>query len=480
MRAQILLGAALLTAGCRVPPPPPPPAAYAPAANSAEDIYKEANGWRPAQPSEAAARGPWWQIFGDAELNTLEQQVDLSNQTLKIAEARFRQARDLVHVNRAAQSPQISTAPNIASVRESQNQPYQTENFPTTGQFVLPFDISYEADIWGRVRRQVAASREEAQAVAADLESARLLVHAELALDYFELRNAEAQKRLLDQTVASYEETLKLATSRFEEGAAPKSEVAQARTQLESARVADTDSGVQRAQYEHAIAVLLGKPPASLGIAASGATSIPPAIPVDLPSQLLERRPDIAAAERRVAEANEQIGIARTAFFPTIVLDAQGGLEGNTLSNWLIWPSRFWAVGPQMAETLFDAGRRRATTDAARAGYDGSVAAYRQSVLTAFQQVEDNLAQLRILDREAEQQQQATASAQESLDLATNRYKEGADPYLQVLTAQTALLANQRNDLDIERRRMDASVLLIKALGGGWTTAALPPASSLK
>jgi NodT family efflux transporter outer membrane factor (OMF) lipoprotein len=481
MRIRVLVCGctALLLSGCRVPPPPPPPSAYAPVANTPADTYKEANGWQPAHPSEAAGRGPWWEIFGDPQLNALEQQIEISNQDLKAADSRFREARDLIRLNRASEFPAISVAPGISSLRDSSSAPYAASDIKPAGDFVLPFDLSYEVDIWGRVRRQVAASREEAQAVAADLESIRLILHAELAFDYFELRSADAQKRLLDQTVESYREALTLATSRFEEGASPKSDVSQARTQLDSASVADTDITVQRAQYEHAIAVLIGKPPAAFTLADISTSLMPPGIPVGLPSQLLERRPDIAAAERRVAEANEQIGIARTAFYPTVSFNALMGLEGDSISNWFIWPSRFWAVGPSMAETLFDAGRRRATSDAARAGYDASVAAYRQTVLSAFQQVEDNLAVLRILEREAQQQQEATASARESLALVTNRYREGADPYLQVLTAQTVALANERNDLDIERRRMDASVLLVKALGGGWTAVSLPNASDL-
>ena len=473
-------GCAALLAGCRVPPPPPPPSAYAPAANSPADTYKETNGWQPAHPSEAAGRGSWWEIFGDSQLNALEQQNEISNQDLKAAESRFREARDLIRFNRASEFPTISAAPGISSLRDSRNEPYSPGNIKSTGDFTLPFDLSYEIDIWGRVRRQVAASREEAQAVAADLESVRLFLHAELAFDYFELRSADAQKRLLDQTVESYREALTLTTSRFDEGAAPKSDVSQARTQLDSASVADTDVTVQRAQYEHAIAVLIGKPPAAFTIAETAPSLTPPSVPAGLPSQLLERRPDIAAAERRVAEANEQIGIARTAFYPTVSFNALLGLEGDSITNWFIWPSRFWAVGPSVAETLFDAGRRRATSDATRAGYDLSVATYRQTVLSAFQQVEDNLAVLRILEHEARQLQEATASANESLALVTNRYREGADPYLQVLSAQTIALANERNDLDIERRRMDASVLLIKALGGGWTSASLPKATDLR
>jgi NodT family efflux transporter outer membrane factor (OMF) lipoprotein len=344
----------------------------------------------------------------------------------------------------------------------------------------LPFDLSYELDIWGRIRQQVSAAREEAQASAADLESVRLILHAELAFDYFELRSADAQKNLLDQTVQSYREALRMTTNRFEEGSAPKSEVAQAKTQLDAASVVDTDIAVQRAQYEHAIAVLIGKPPSALTVSDAVLHLALPAIPVGLPSQLLERRPDIAAAERRVAAANEQIGIARAAFYPTVDLGAVLGLEGHSITSWFTWPSRFWAVGPSMAETLFDAGRRRAASEAAVASYDAAVAAYRQTVLAAFQQVEDNLVVLRVLEREAQQQQEATASARESLELATNRYREGADPYLQVLAAQTIALANERNDLDILRRRMDASVLLIKALGGGWTSASLPKASDLR
>lgn len=466
--------AIVLLSGCRVGTPYVPPSAPVPAANTPADTYKEMDGWKTAQPSAEALRGNWWEIFGDEQLNALEAQVDLANQDLKVAEARFRQARAMIRLERASQFPTISAAPGIASVRNSNHGPYAGANQTATGSFALPFDLSYELDLWGRIRQSIAAAREEAQATAADLESARLSIHAELAFDYFEMRSADDQKRLLDQIVGSYREALTLTTNRFEEGAAPKSDVAQARTQLESAQVADTDIGVQRAQYEHAIAVLTGKAPSALSIPAAAPTRPPPAIPAGVPSQLLERRPDIAAAERRVAAANEQIGIARAAFYPAVVLSAAAGLEGHSITSWLTWPSRFWAVGPSMAETLFDAGRRRAVSESALANYDAAVAAYRQSVLNAFQQVEDSLAVLRVLEREAGQQQSATASARESLELANNRYREGADPYLQVLSAQTIALANERNDLDILRRRLDASVLLIKALGGGWTTAALP------
>lgn len=466
---------AVVLTGCTVGPKyrrPSVPAASA-------DAYKEIDGWKTAQPSDQLQRGPWWKIFGDSQLNALEDQLTASNQDVKVAQARFQEARALVRFNRASLYPTISTAPGIASIRDSGNQPYlpATHN---TGDFVLPFDLSYELDVWGKLRRTVAASREEAQATAAELETVSLSLHAELAFDYFELRSADAQKQLLDDTVKAYQDSLELTINRFDGGAAPKSDVAQARTQLQTTMVQDTDVGVQRAQFEHAIAVLVGKPPAAFKLPPSPLHAQPPDISAGLPSQLLERRPDVAAAERRVAEANEQIGIARAAFFPTVILSATGGFQGDSITNWLTWPSRFWAVGPSALETLFDAGRRRATSQAALANYDATVAGYRENTLTALQQVEDNLAALRILEQEARQQQDATASAQESLQIFTDRYIGGADPYLQVLTAQTIALQNERNDVDILRRRMDASVLLVKALGGGWNASQLPQIASFR
>jgi NodT family efflux transporter outer membrane factor (OMF) lipoprotein len=469
----------LFLSGCMVGPKyAKPTVPMAPAfKEQPPDSFKESDGWKPAQPGDQTLRGNWWEIFGDAQLNTLEGDLSVSNQNLKVAEARFREARAMIRFNRSAEFPTISTSPSITNERYSTNQPYFNPAYANngTGDFTLPFDLSYEVDLWGRVRRTVSASREEAQATAADLQTAGLSLHAELAVDYFELRSADAQKQLLDDTVKAYSDALKLTQNRFNGGAAPKSDVAQAQTQLDGARVQDTDVTVMRAQYEHAIATLIGKPPAELNIAPSPQTPLQlPVIPVGLPASLLERRPDIAAGERRVVEANDQIGIARAAFFPSLILGATGGLTGTSITNWFNWPSRVWAVGPQMSQTIFDAGRRRAVSESATANYDGTVAAYRQSTLSAFQEVEDNLAALRILESEAQEQQETTASAQESLQLFTNRYQGGVDNYLQVITAQTVLLANQRNDIDIKRRRMDASVLLVKAIGGGWNTAQLP------
>jgi NodT family efflux transporter outer membrane factor (OMF) lipoprotein len=469
----------LLLGGCMVGPKyVKPTVPMAPAfKEQVPDSYKRTDGWKPAQPSDQALRGNWWEVFGDPQLNALEDQLTASNQDLKVAEARFRQARAMIRFNRSEEFPTISTSPSIVNQRDSANQPYFPPSLANngTGAFTLPFDLSYEVDLWGRVRRTVSASREEAQASAADLQTANLSLHAELAVDYFELRSADDQKQLLDNTVAAYTDALKLTQNRFEGGAAPKSDVAQAQTQLDGARVQDTDITVTRAQFEHAIATLIGKPPAEFSITPAPSTVMElPVIPVGLPAALLERRPDIAAGERRVAEANDQIGIARAAFFPSLVLGATGGFTGTSITNWLSWPSRMWAVGPQLSQTIFDAGRRRAVSEGATANYDGTVASYRQTTLTAFQEVEDNLAALSILEKESQQQKEATTSAEESLQLFTNRYQGGVDNYLQVITAQTVLLTNQRNDIDIERRRMDASVLLVKAIGGGWDTSQLP------
>jgi NodT family efflux transporter outer membrane factor (OMF) lipoprotein len=467
---------AIAMGGCMVGPKYSRPAAIVPPAfkELPPDSFKEGDGWKAAQPLDQVLRGNWWELFGDTQLNGLEEQLTAANQDLKVAEARYQQARAAIRFNRAAEFPTISAGPSIGSERESGNQPFRVASFPASGNFVLPFELSWEADLWGRIRRTVTAAREEAQATAADRENASLSLHAELAFDYFELRAADAQQRLLDDTVKAYTDALQLTTNRFEGGASPKSDVSQARTQLDTTRVADTDIGVQRAQYEHAIAILVGRAPAEFTLAREPLKLQVPVIPVGLPSQLLERRPDIAAVERRMAEANEQIGIARAAYFPTLSLSAEAGFQGSSLLNLLTWPSRLWAVGPTLSQTLFDGGRRRSTSDAVLAAYDGAVATYRETILTAFQQVEDNLAAMRILEQESQQQKQAVADAQQSLGLFTNRYTGGVDTYLQVITAQTSALSNERNDVDILRRRMDASVLLIKALGGGWNVSSLP------
>lgn len=483
LRLWLVILGATLTAGCTVGPKYHRPSAPVTPAykEPPPDSFKGSDQWKSAKPMADAVRGNWWEIFQDSQLNALEERVTPGNLTLKAAEARFREARALVKYNRSALFPTISVAPSILSLRDSPNGPYfpgSALRIGFTGEFLLPFDLSYEVDLWGRIRRTVAAVGEEAQATAADLETVSLSLHTELAMDYFELRAADAQIKLLDATVHAYGELLQLTSDLFHGGASPETDVVQAQTQLDTARVQYTDVFEFRAEYEHAIAVLMGKPPAQFSLPPSPLESAPPAIPVGLPSQLLERRPDIAANERRVAEANEQIGIARAAYFPTLTLSAAGGLEGSNITNWLNWPSRFWAVGPTMTEILFDAGRRRANSEAARASYDDMVATYRQSVLSAFQEVEDNLAALRVLEKEAQQQNGAVGQAKRAVQLFRYLYEGGADPYLDVVTAQTTELLNERNAIDILRRRMDVTVLLIKGLGGGWDVSKLPPISS--
>lgn len=474
-------GAGLTIAGCRVGPQYVRPSApLAPAfKETVPDNFKSEDGWKLAQPNDAQLKGDWWKLFNDPQLDELETQIDPANQTLKEAEANFRTARASVRFNRAAEAPTISADPTVGAIRDSTNQPYFNQSAANggTGNFELPFDLNYEVDLWGRIRRMVAQAREEAQVSAADLETLRLSLHAELAVDYFNLRSDDGQSKLLNDTVKAYQAALQLTQDRYDGGASPLSDVSQARTQLQTAQVQATDVGIQRAAFEHAIAMLIGKPPAQFTLAADPITvSVPtlPAIPGMLPSQLLERRPDIASSERSMAAANEQIGIAQAAFYPTLSLSNAFGFLGTSAVNWFSWPSRFFAVGPTFSQTLFDNGRRRATSDIARAQYDGAVASYRQTTLTAFQQVEDNLKALHDLEVEAGQQRDATASAQESLDLFNTRYEGGVDTYLQVITWQTALLENQRNDIEITRRRYEASVLLVKALGGGWSAAQLP------
>jgi NodT family efflux transporter outer membrane factor (OMF) lipoprotein len=468
--------AAVLLAGCTVGPKYQVPVVQTPAAfkEPVPSEYKDSPDWKPGQPSDAVLRPKWWEIFGDTELNGLEEQVDASNQSLKVAEARFRQARAMIRFNKADLLPTISTGPSIANQHITAADSRVVGGGQTGGNFILPFDLSYEVDLWGKIHKQVEAAREEFQATAADLQTVRLSLHAELAWDYFELRSADAQKKVLDDTVQAYEKALDLTSKRYEGGLSPKSEVAQAKAQLETARAQDIDIGVTRAQYEHAIAVLTGQPPETLTLAVKPLRIVPPVIPTGVPSELLQRRPDIASAERRVAEANAQIGIAKAAFYPSLTISAAGGFQGGSLVNWLIWPSRFWAIGPQLNQTLFDNGRRRATSDAAIANYDSTVAGYRQTALTAFQEVEDNLAALRVLSDEAKTQRAAVEASEESLALSTNRYKGGLVTYLEVITAQSLALGNERTEVDILRRRMDASVLLIKALGGGWNASSLP------
>jgi NodT family efflux transporter outer membrane factor (OMF) lipoprotein len=437
--------------------------------------FAEAQGWRTAQPSDAMLKGKWWEIFDESELNALEEQVGPANQTLKIAEANYRQARANIQFQRSFRFPTVSVGPAISSNRISSNNPAAQQGL-TYGYFSLPISASYDADLWGRIRKSVEAARDQSQASAADLENVKLELQTELASYYFVIRGQDSQKRLLDDTVVVYQKAFDLTNNRYNGGVASKAEVAQAKTQLNQTQAQEIDLGVERAQLEHAIAVLTGRPPEGFHVAAAELKNTLPVIPVGIPSQLLERRPDIAASERQVAAANEQIGIAEAAFYPDLVIAAEGGLQAGNIVNWFTWPSRFWSLGPQLAQTIFDAGRRRSQVDISRAAYDATVASYRQTSLTAFQEVEDNLSTLRILELEIAKQHEATQSAENSQDLAMNRYKGGLVTYLEVITAQSIALSNERTEVDLMQRRMDASVQLVRALGGGWDYSKLPKA----
>lgn len=438
------------------------------------DAYKEIDGWRLAQPKDDVIRGPWWEIFGDPQLNALEAQVSISNQNVAVAEAQYRQAQALVREARAAYFPTATIG--IGANRSSASTTTAGSAGPrtTVSDFSLALDVSWELDVWGRIRRTVESNQAGAQASAGDLENARLSFQAALAQDYFLLRELDAQKQLLTATVAAFQKSLDLTKGLYTQGVASRADVLQAETQLKTTQAQLINVGVQRAQLEHAIAVLIGKPPSDFSVPATPLAGTPPEIPVGMPSELLERRPDIAGAERRVAAANAQIGVAEAAFYPTVTLNGSLGLESSSLGKLFTAASRFWSVGASISQTVFDGGLRRAQSDFARAAYDATVATYRQTVLTAFQGVEDNLAALRILEEEAQVQGEAVKAAQQSVTLTTNQYKAGTVSYLNVITAQTIALTNETTAVQILGQRMTAAVLLVQALGGGWNASNLP------
>jgi NodT family efflux transporter outer membrane factor (OMF) lipoprotein len=469
-RAFLVTIAVLQLAGCTVGPKYHPPVFQAP------PTYKEVGDWKPAQPNDQNLGGSWWTIFQDPQLDALEAQVNVSNQNLKAAEAQFRQARAALRYSRADYYPTVTAAPSATRERTSGRRPPPTSVFDgiTYNDFVLPFSVAYQADVWGRVRKNVESYREQAQASAADLATVNLSMQADLAVDYFQARSLDAEEQLLNSTVKQYEQALELNENRFQGGIASEVEVEQAKTQLQTTRAIAIDVGVARAQYEHAVAILIGKPPAEFSLPPLPLTAPPPHVPISIPSELLERRPDIAAAERRVAAANAQIGVAKSAYYPLVNLSASGGFESSAITTLLNGPSGLWSIGLSAVGTVFDVGRRRALNDQARAAYDFQVAAYRENVLTGFQQVEDNLAAVRILENEAKVQEEAVAAAQRSLDLSVTRYKGGVTSYLEVITAQSAALADEVTAVNILGRRMANTVLLIQALGGGWDRSSLP------
>ena len=469
--ALLLLSAALVLTGCAVGP------RYSrPQASSPPSFKELPPGWKEAQPGDQTLRGKWWEIFQDSQLNLLEDKVNVSNQTLKAAFDQFLQARALVRFHRADLYPAVTAGAAASRNRLSTNRGQTTALARTNFTDVqLPtVNASYEPDLFGRIRLNIEASRARAQASAGDLESVSLSLHADLAVDYFQLRTLDAEEQLLNSTVSAYEKALELTQNRYKGGVSSAVDVAQAQTQLENTRAQAVDVQVARTQFEHAIATLTGEPASSFSIPFAPWDAPPPLIPVGVPSDLLERRPDIAASERRIAAANAQLGIARAAYFPVLSLSASGGFESSTITNLISGPAGFYSLGANAIVTAFDVGRRRSVTEQSKAAYDQSVANYRQTILTAFQEVEDNLAALRILDQEATTQKAAVDAAEKSLGLSVNRYKGGVTTYLEVTTAQGIALNDERLAVEILARRMSASVLLIQALGGGWNASQLP------
>jgi NodT family efflux transporter outer membrane factor (OMF) lipoprotein len=475
----------LLLAGCRVGPkyvrpPVPSPSAYK---EIPEAARQGSETWRKTQPKDATDRGSWWKVFDDPQLNALEEKASSSNQEIAAAADNFLAARALVREARSQYFPTATANPSILNSRPSPGQFGGLRAGSASGigltvksytNYSLPFDASWEPDFWGRIRSTVRANIFAAQASAADLENVRLSVQAELAADYYELRAQDSLKELFDSTVTAYQDALNLTRAQYRAGLSSDEAVAQAEAQLKAARAQDTNLGILRAQYEHAIAVLIGQPASSFSLPPNALKANPPAIPVGIPSELLQRRPDIAAAERSVAQANAEIGVAKAAYFPIILLSASGGFGNSSAASWFTWPSRFWSVGPSVAETIVDAGLRKATVQQYRATYDQTVANYQQTALTAFQQVEDNLATLRILSQDIDQQDAAVQAATRNLQEAEVRYKAGLDPFLNVITAQTALLADQQAAVNFRMQQMVASVQLVKALGGGWDSSQIP------
>jgi NodT family efflux transporter outer membrane factor (OMF) lipoprotein len=473
----------LMLSSCTVGPKYHPPVPQAPAA-----VYKESpaqfpenQGWTAAQPADSTLRGKWWEIFNDPELNALEEQLDINNQNIKEFFENFMEARAIVREARSQYFPTLGVAPSFSRSRTSgtlSSTPISTNGTPRaqlqSTVYSLPLEASWEPDLWGKVRNTVRQSQYAAQVSAADLENERLTEQASLAEFFFEIRGQDELQKIFNDTVDADQKALDLTRALYETGIDDQISVVEAETTLQSAQAGATNVGIARAQFEHAIAVLVGKAATDFSIPVKPMTAAPPPIPVGIPSELLERRPDIAAAERTMAEANATIGIAYAAYYPNLTLSAEGGFQTATFTSWLSWPSRFWSVGTALSETIFDAGLRRATVQQFVATYNADLAGYRQTVLTAFQQVEDGLAEVRILSEEIQQQQQAVNSSQTFLKLEQGRYETGIDPYINVLTAQNTLLSNQQTLNNLQVQQMTSAVALVEALGGGWDRSQLP------
>lgn len=461
----VVLSLVLLLSACAVGPDYHTPEMATPVQ------FKAAEGWRQATPSDAIARGAWWEIYGDSQLNALVERLNTSNQTVAQYEAQFRQARALVRSSRAAFLPTLDLT--TGKTRSSQGTGSSSSSLSNNSSGIrdtynAQLGVSWEADIWGKLRRGLEADTASAQASLADLAAMRLSLQSELVQNYLQLRVIDEQKRLLEATVEAYQRSLTMTQNQYRAGISGRDAVAQAQTQLKSTQADLIDLAWQRAQFENAIAVLMGMAPAEFNLAASTRMPALPQIPVGIPSQLLERRPDIAAAERSVMAANANIGVAKAAYYPDFTLSLSGGYSSSTFANWISLPNRFWSVGPQLALTLFDGGRRSAEVERSEAVYDQTVAQYRQTVLDGFQEVENYMVQLQVYEQEASVRQEALESARESLRLTSNQYKAGLIGYLDVVNVQATALSNERSVLNVLQNRLVASVQLIAALGGGW------------
>lgn len=478
--------AALCTAlaGCNVGPRYIPPTITAPPAYKESPAqFKEGDGWAVAQPKDAADRGKWWKIYNDPELDALEDQLNIDNQNIRQAFENFMEARAMVREARSQYFPTVSVGGSYTRSQSSSNVASAASTGTTSGKqsqlFAIPADVSWEPDLWDRVRNTVRASQYSAQVSAADLENEKLTEQASVAEFFFEIRGQDELQRILDETVAADKKAVESERARYETGVDDRIALVEAQTTLESAQSAAINLGIARAQYEHAIATLIGKPASAFSIPVKPKTSTPPQIPTGLPSQLLERRPDIAAAERAMAAANAQIGVADAAFYPTLTLSATGGLESSAIKNLLTWPSRFWSIGPSISETVYDGGLRRATVNQYIAAYNSDLATYHQTVLTAFQQVEDSLASVRILSQQIVREKEAVDSSQTFLTLEMGRYETGIDPYIDVMTAQTTLLSHQQSLAILQVEYVTSSVQLIEALGGDWDRSQLPSTAAI-
>jgi NodT family efflux transporter outer membrane factor (OMF) lipoprotein len=468
-----------MLAGCNVGPKYVPPAVTAPPAfKESPTQFKETGGWTVAQPQDAALRGKWWEIYNEPDLNALEEQLNVDNQNIRESFENYMEARALVREARSQLFPTFGIGGAYTRSQQSStlgSGAIATSQSGTQSQvFSLPAEVSWEPDLWGKVRNAIHSSQYTAQVTAADLASEKLTEQASLAEYFFEIRGQDAMLAILNQLVDVDKKGLEVEQARYDTGVDDEISLQNAKTTLASAQAAATSLQVARAQYEHAIAMLIGKPASDFSVPVQAKTAAPPPIPVGLPSQLLERRPDVAAAERQMAAANAQIGIAYAAYYPSLTISASGGVESSAIKNLLDTASRYWSTGPSLSETVYDGGLRRATVNQYIATYNADLAAYRQSVLTALQQVEDALAEVRILSQQIEQQQVVIASSQRAVTLEQGRYESGLDPYTDVVTAQANLLSSQQSLASLQIEQMTASVALIQALGGGWDKTQLP------